>query len=114
MRSESGSPPAGRSPIVSTASDSLAVEAGHRAFSATSARRAARWTCASSLASDAADSERISTSMDVSNGIALTDVPPFTTLTLNVVLGDVGVRRSAMAAIARPNAWAGFGIPKSW
>jgi hypothetical protein len=55
----------------------------------------------------------MSTSIVALAAMAFTDVPPETTPTLKVVLGDAGTWRSAIAAIARPRAWIGFGIPKA-
>jgi len=55
---------------------------------------------ASTLASSAHDSDRMSTSMLTSEGIEFTDVPPVTTPTLNVVFGDAGTWRSEKRAIA--------------
>jgi hypothetical protein len=55
----------------------------------------------------------MSNSIDASNGIEFTLVPPSITPTLNVVFGDVGTWKSAIAAIARPSACAGFGLPNA-
>ena len=55
----------------------------------------------------------MSTSIEPSNGIEFTDVPPEITPTLNVVFGLVGTWMSEIAAIARPSAWIGFGMPNA-
>ena len=57
--------------------------------------------------------ERRSTSIQASDGIAFTDVPPPMRPTLNVVRGVALTRKSAIVATARPSAFAGFGCPKS-
>ena len=68
----------------------LAVD--RAAFSSSAACCIRPGTSVSSFASSAGDSDRMSTSIQVSNGIELTDVPPPTTPTLNVVFGDAGTR----------------------
>jgi len=45
--------------------------------------------------------------------MALTEVPPRTVPTVNVVLGEEGVLTSAIFAIARPMAWIALGKPKA-
>ena len=97
---ESAWPPVGRMPIVSTTSEIFAAAArgpGQRAFSAASASWMMRCTCASTSASDFASSERMSTSIDASPAIELTDVPPWITPTLKVVLGFAGTWMSEIA-----------------
>jgi hypothetical protein len=47
------------------------------------------------------------------NGIALTDVPPLTTPTLNVVFGDAGTCIREIFAMALPMANAGLTRPKA-
>ena len=113
MRALSGCEPAGRNPIVSRVIVSGTVLFGQRASSSRSASRIAIWNFASSAASDAALSERMSTSTMPSYGIEFTDVPPCTTLALNVVFGESGTVNSAIFAIARPIAWIGFGMPNA-
>lgn len=45
--------------------------------------------------------------------MALTDVPPLTVPTVNVVLGSAGGCSSEIFAIARPIAWIALGNPNS-
>jgi hypothetical protein len=56
----------------------------------------------------------MSTVIRASAAIALTEVPPLTVPTVNVVFGSEGVCRSAILAIARPIAWIALGSPNSW
>ena len=86
---------------------------GQRASSSRNAARMATWNLASSVASDAALSERMSTSTMPSYGIEFTDVPPRTTLALNVVRGASGTVKSDIFAMARPIACTGFGMPNA-
>ena len=104
MRALSGCEPAGRMPIVSSCIVSGTLLSGQRASSSRSAARIATWNFASSVASDAALSERMSTSTMPSYGIEFTEVPPLTTLALNVVRGSVGTVKSDIFAMARPMA----------
>ena len=46
-------------------------------------------------------------------GVVFTDVPPSMIPTLNVALGVVGTWMSAIAPMARPNAWMGLGMPNA-
>ena len=85
----------------------------HRAFSSATAASTACWNLASSAASAAESDDRKSTSIQASDGIAFTDVPPPIRPTLNVVRGSSGTWNSAIFATARPSAFAGFGRPKS-
>ncbi len=55
----------------------------------------------------------MSTSIQPSNGIEFTEVPPPTRPTLNVVFGSVGTWNSAIFAMARPIASIGFARPKA-
>ena len=50
----------------------------------------------------------MSISIQASNGMALTDVPPPIRPTLNVVFGFVGTSNCAIVAMARPSACIGF------
>jgi hypothetical protein len=43
----------------------------------------------------------------------LTEVPPDTMPTLNVVLGSSGVLSFAISPMARPIAWMGFAMPNA-
>jgi len=113
MNALSGCAPAGRIPIVSTLTEMRTFDEGHRAFSAASAFRTAAWNFLSRSASACADSERKSTSIEPLGEIVFTDVPPSMIPTLNVAFGVVGTWMSAIAAIARPNAWMGLGMPKA-
>src|SRR5690349_15392642 len=61
-----------------------------RSFSSTTAESTALWKFASTDASDAGSDDRMSTSIQPSNGIEFTDVPPPTRPTLNVVFGCLG------------------------
>ena len=53
--------------------------------------------------------ERMSICIFASAAMVLTDVPPPTVPTVNVVFGSVGVRMSAIFAIARPMPWIALG-----
>ncbi len=53
---------------------------------------------------EAGSGERISTSIQASNGMELTEVPPPIRPTLKVVLGVVGTSKSEILATARPKA----------
>ena len=55
----------------------------------------------------------MSTSIQPSNGIELTDVPPPTRPTLNVVFGERGTCISLIFAIARPMAPIGLAMPNA-
>src|ERR1039458_6372637 len=55
----------------------------------------------------------MSTSIQHSNGMALTEVPPPTRPTLNVVLGLLGTWKLSTLAMARPIAWIGLAMPKA-
>jgi hypothetical protein len=68
---------------------------------------------ASTAASEAASSDRMSTSIVASPEIELTDVPPWMMPTLKVVFGVAGTWMSEMPAIARPSAWIGLGMPNA-
>ena len=84
-----------------------------RAFSSATAASTAFWNLASSAASEAGSDERMSTSIQASNGIELTDVPPPMRPTLNVVFGSCGTWNSAIFAIARPSAPIGLAMPNA-
>ena len=60
------------------------------------------WMFASTAASDAGSDERMSSSIQPSNGIEFTDVPPPIRPTLNVVFGCFGTWSSWIFAMARP------------
>ena len=55
----------------------------------------------------------MSTFILASAAMALTEVPPVTVPTVNVVLGSDGVCKSEIFAIARPIAWIALGNPNS-
>src|SRR5579872_485465 len=67
----------------------------------------------SSLLSSASDSDRKSIFIIACEGIEFTDEPPSISPTLKLVRGDSGTRAATKRAIPRPNAWIGFGTPKS-
>ena len=94
-------------------SSNSAFESGQRFFSPSSPACSAARSRSSSVASSVADSLRISTSILTEIGIEFTLVPPSTRPILNVVFGDFGTSISAIRAIARPIACAGFGIPNA-
>ena len=95
---------AGRTPMSVHLTVTLAVAAGHRAFSSSVARSTAARSLASTAASSTGDSERRSTSMAPNGEMVFTDVPPDTIPTLKVVLGDIGTWKSPIRAMARPMA----------
>ena len=66
-----------------------------------------------SASREALSAERISTSIQASKGMALTEVPPPTRPTLKVVLGLVGTSKSSIFAMARPIAWMGLAMPNA-
>ena len=57
--------------------------------------------------------ERMSIAMRASPAIVLTEVPPLTVPTVNVVFGSDGVVISPIFAIARPIAWIALVVPKA-
>ena len=85
----------------------------HRAFSSATAASIAFWMFASTAASDAGSDERMSSSIQPSNGIEFTDVPPPIRPTLKVVFGCFGTWISWIFAIARPIAPIGFAMPNA-
>jgi len=105
--------PDGRSPISFTSAEirpSLVLRAR---FSSSTASRTTRWNASSTFFSSSGDSERISTSMNMSVGIEFTDVPPPTTPTLNVVRGAAGTWSLPNFVIALPIANAGLTRPNA-
>ena len=82
--------PIGRMPIVSNFTAIFAGEFGHRLFSAATPASMALRIRASAESRFASDSDRMSTSIDASPAIELTDVPPFTMPTVYVVFGLAG------------------------
>ncbi|MNT88648.1 hypothetical protein D3C72_2292380 [compost metagenome] len=68
--------------------------------------------------SEAMSSERMSMAMRASGAMVFTEVPPPTVPTVKVVLGKLGVRTSAILAMARPMPWIALGTwpkaPKLW
>ena len=99
--------PPGRSPT--SLVDALSVFTPQRAFSSVTALSTAASTCFSVASSGAISSERISTAIRASGAMVLTDVPPPTVPTVKVVLGLLGVRISAILAMARPMPWMALG-----
>ena len=82
-------------------------------FSSSAAWRTIIRNAVSSFSSSTGDSDRMSTSIQVSNGIELTDVPPPTTPTLNVVFGVCGTWMADSFCIAAPIANAGLTRPNA-
>jgi hypothetical protein len=108
----SGTTPAGRSPIRLISTLILSSEP-HRLFSSAAASSTSASTRALSCNNSSIAFERRSTVMCASLAMALTDVPPRTVPTVNVVFGSAGVSMSAIRAIARPMAWIALGRPNS-
>ena len=95
--------PAGRTPT-SSAETATGLRLFQRRFSSSTACFRAVWNFVSSAFNAAGSAERISTSIQASNGIAFTEVPPPTRPTLNVVLGSLGTSNASILAMARPMA----------
>ena len=87
--SVAGTCPPGRSPTICF-STLISFGLPHRSFSSTTARSIASRTAASSAVRAARSAERRSTSIQASNGIEFTEVPPPMRPTLNVVRGWLG------------------------
>ena len=96
----------------------LSVFTFQRLFSSTTASSMAVRIFFSVSSSGAISSERMSTAMRASGAMVLTEVPPPTVPTVNVVFGKLGVRMSAILAMARPMPWMALGTcpnaPKLW
>ena len=95
--------PPGRSPI--RRADALSVSTFQRLFSSATLSSIVARIFFSVSSSGAIASERMSIAIFASGAIVLTEVPPLTVPTVNVVFGDAGVRTSAILAMARPIAW---------
>ena len=104
--------PAGRSPI--SLASTVILSDFQRAFSSATASLTSSSSRASSLSSSSVEFERMSTAIRASAAIALTEVPPVTVPTVNVVLGSDGGCNSPIFAIALPMAWIALGNPNSW
>src|ERR1022692_3134911 len=93
--------PAGRTPTSSAEADT-GPRWFQRVFSSATACRMAALNRVSRSWSAAGSAERMSTSIQASKGMALTEVPPPTRPTLNVVLGWRGTSRASILAMAVP------------
>ena len=80
--------PAGRSPI--SLASTVILSDFQRAFSSATASLTSSSSRASSLSSSSVEFERMSTAIRASAAMALTEVPPLTVPTVNVVLGSDG------------------------
>ena len=92
----------------------LSVFTFQRRFSSATASSSVARIFFSASSSEAMSSERMSIAMRASGAMVFTDVPPPTVPTVKVVLGKLGVRTSAILAIARPMPWIALGTwPKA-
>jgi hypothetical protein len=82
-------------------------------FSSSTASPTIRWNASSTFFNSSGDSDRMSTSMNISVGMELTEVPPPTTPTLNVVRGDAGTCSRESFVMALPMANAGLTRPNA-
>ena len=105
--------PDGRSPISFTSATIFPSAVLRTLFSSSTASRTTRWKASSTCFNSPGDSERMSTSMNMSVGIEFTEVPPPTTPTLNVVRGRLGTWSFDKRAIASPMAKAGLTRPNA-
>ena len=108
-----GVSPEGRSPTSfrSTEMDPSRVE--RALFSSATASFMRPMNVSFSFSSSARDSDRMSTSIQCSTGMELTEVPPPTTPTLNVVFGVDGTFRRPNFCMALPMANAGLTRPNA-